>query len=59
MTTSQPSGKKNPETKTCPICKKELPLLTKDGKHNFCPHNTGPNVTIDICIKCKVNLPTN
>lgn len=56
MNTGQTIDEKNPGKKVCPICKTELPILTEEGKHNFCPHSTEPNEIIDICIKCKVNL---
>jgi len=56
MITGQGSTKKNPETITCPICKREFQLFTEDGKHNFCPHSSGVNQIVNICIKCKVNL---
>ena len=56
MSIAQFVAEKKTDIKICPICKKELPLFTEDGKHNFCPHSTGINQIIDICIKCKVDF---
>lgn len=41
--------------KKCPRCGKELPVMTEDGKHNFCPASTPDGGIIDVCIDCKVS----
>lgn len=39
---------------TCPECGAQLPLYTKEGKHNFCPKSTNNKGIIEVCMKCKM-----
>jgi len=41
--------------RVCSVCKRELPYVTDDGKHNFVPHHfRGSGKIIEICIRCKL-----
>ena len=56
MVTNQVLVEKKADIKVCPLCKRELPLFTDDGHHNFCPHSLKGNIT-DICVECKMKQP--
>jgi len=45
--------KKDEEMQECPVCKGRFPIMTEDGKHNFCPASDGGKI-IHICMGCKV-----
>ena len=42
------------EIQLCAKCGKSLPIVSDEGKNNFCPASDGTGKIINLCMECKI-----